>query len=95
MAYDTTARRGQLKLSQIPGTSAQVQQCKALGWALVELYFDFEAGEDVVYNEGCSEEDLWSTGLGFDEYDEDKDEWITLCEKLPRNPDMSYNWDSW
>ena len=40
------------------------------------------------YNEGCSEDDLWATGVpGYDErFDE------TKCAKLPRTPDMAFDW---
>jgi hypothetical protein len=83
-AYDTTARRAALKLSPAPD-----DKCKSLGWALVQLYVDFASGEDVVYNTGCSEDDLWFTGIGFED---DAKPGSSSCQTNPRNADLSPNW---
>ena len=92
IAYDTDARRAQLQLGPLQGTNEQKAKCKALGWALVSVYFDMASGEDVRYNEGCSEEDLWSSGIGFPECNENG--CTDKCEKFARTADMEIDWSA-
>ena len=86
VAYDTPARRSRLQLPALNGTAAQIDKCKRLGWALVGLYQDLSTGEDIKYNEGCSEDDLWLTGIG-------EDDGLDTCEKMRRTADQDINWD--
>ena len=92
IAYDTDARRAQLQLGLLQGNTEQKAKCKALGWALVSVYFDMASGEDVRYNEGCSEEDLWSSGIGFPDCDENG--CTDKCEKFVRTADMEIDWSA-
>jgi len=87
VGYDTDARRAQLQLPPLQGTDIQKEKCKRLGWALIGLYFDIATGEDVKYNEGCSEEDLWMTGIGYEDASGNE-----KCEKVRRTPDMEFDW---
>jgi len=45
-----------------------------------------------MYNEGCSEEELWLSGIGFD-VPSDAAEASSGCFKAARNADMSIDWD--
>lgn len=89
IAYDTDARRNKLQLPALQGTDDQKSKCKSLGWALVELYMDILTGEEVVYNEGCSEEDLWMTGIG---YEDPNDYTKSVCQKWARTADLAIDW---
>jgi hypothetical protein len=78
----------QLQLPALQGTDAQKDKCKRLGWALVGLYQDLATGEDIKYNEGCAEEDLWMTGIGYEDPATEK----VVCTKYKRTADMDINW---
>ena len=90
IAYDTDARRAQLQLGPLQGNTEQKAKCKALGWALVSVYFDMASGEDVRYNEGCSEEDLWLSGIGHPNCDQNGCQ--DKCYKYARTADMQIDW---
>ena len=89
ISYDTDARRAQLQLPALQGTAEQKTKCKKLGWKLVSLYLDLATGEEVKYNEGCSDYDLWGSGVGYEEVDGS-----IKCYKAARTPDMDINWNA-
>lgn len=89
VGYDTDARRARLQLSPLQGTDDQKDKCKRLGWSLVSLYLDMATGEEIKYNEGCSEDDLWMSGLGFED-----DSGAEVCWKIKRRGDMDIDWSS-
>jgi len=86
IAYDTDARRAQLQIPAQQGTPAQKLKCTQLGWALIDLYFDMVTGEEVQYNEGCAEEDLWMTGISYE------DGSTVICEKFATTADLEIDW---